>query len=124
MDQRNLSRRQTKGLDSDFQVPLNLRQAQPLDVQLRRPDFEPSNPDVLSSLPPADVGRVERQEQIISFLDHILRITRSSAYSKQSMISELTQLDGKIRSFLVMAMSEDEGDRQKSMRTSIALCIR
>jgi hypothetical protein len=71
----------------------------------------------------ADAGQLGRQAQLIFLLDRLLIIKRLGGSDNETKLTELTELDSKIRSFLSVVMDELEWKQTRACAL-VALCIR
>jgi hypothetical protein len=97
----------------------------PLQLGLKYyPESQPPISPASSNVSPTDDDVLDRQAQVISLLDLVLRTTQSvSESNKESALSELASLDVKLRTFLGVMMFESS-KRQNSFFAPVALSIR
>jgi hypothetical protein len=109
-------------------LPSDLNPSQSLDNE-RLQRFGTTKSASLSSLHLSDISQFGKQAQAVSLLDRILRITRFATNNSRNTLlklTELAELDSKIRSLLMTIM--EEGDRsptsQPAIPIAVALCFR
>lgn len=86
-------------------------------------DFGISSSATLSCLQATDASWFGRQAQAIFLLDQVLGMIRTASDSRLDVISELIELDGKIRNFLVAVMDESR-TRKAPFCSAVAFSIR
>ena len=76
-----------------------------------------------SNLVAADADQFGRQAQLIFLLDRLLIIRRLAGSDNETKLTELTELDSKIRSFLSLVMDQLEWKQTRTCAL-VALCVR
>ncbi|RFU27772.1 hypothetical protein B7463_g8580, partial [Scytalidium lignicola] len=114
---------QTEYPDLDSLPPSDLPLIQSQDLRLF-PDRSICDSSNSSDPQDTSICRFGWQAQAVSLLDQVLHTIRSTSQCRVITLPELTELDRKIRSFLVVAISEENKKFTSSTCSAVALCIR
>ena len=121
MDQRDLQP-QTEYPGPDCRLPSDLQPTAGLDFKPGL-NSQALNQVTLSSLDAADASQFGRQAQTVALLDRLLFVMRLTASNNETKLSELMELDSKVRNFLEVVLGELEG-RQTLICVPVTLCVR
>ena len=121
IDQPNLQP-QTEYPGPDCRLPSDLTSIVGLESKPER-NLQALDQITSSNLVAADADQFGRQAQLIFLLDRLLIIRRLAGSDNETKLTELTELDSKIRSFLSVVMDQLEWKQTRTCAL-VALCVR